>query len=112
MAGACDSGGACEREVDCNDGNWCTFDFCVANMCSIMPATNGPVGQGQVEGDCQTLACMDGELGSVVDDNDVPDDSNPCTMDACSAGTPAHDPAPDGTACGPNGAVCVAGQCQ
>jgi hypothetical protein len=48
----------------------------------------------------------------MTDDADVPDDANPCTLDACSGGLPQHTPAAKDTACSTGGKVCDgAGAC-
>jgi hypothetical protein len=54
-----------------------------------MPA--GTAASNQVAGDCKFKAC-DGGGGIIdkIDDNDVGNDSNPCTIDGCSNGTPTH----------------------
>ena len=45
----------------------------------------------QTVGDCKQVVC-DGNGGTTTrdDDSDVPDDSNPCTLDGCDAGSPTH----------------------
>ncbi|MFO0759671.1 MAG: plastocyanin/azurin family copper-binding protein [Byssovorax sp.] len=55
---------------------------------------------GQTTGDCKTAICDgSGGLGSKDDDNDIKDDSNPCTNDSCSMGSEVHAPSSAGTAC-------------
>jgi hypothetical protein len=73
-------------------------------------AFEGEAFEGQVGGDCQQLRCAGGELFSQSDDNDVPDDENPCTVDGCEEGVPVHTPLTDGYPCGTNGA-CIRGEC-
>jgi hypothetical protein len=54
----------------------------------------------QTAGDCKTAVCDgNGGVGSKNDDNDVKDDSNPCTADSCNAGAEVHAPESAGKAC-------------
>jgi hypothetical protein len=66
----------------------------------------------QVPGDCKKQVCDgSGNVGAVNDDTDVPDDSNACTTDTCSMGTPMHTPVTQGTSCGTNLFCDAQGQC-
>lgn len=65
------------EQTGCFDGNPCTRDECV-------------------EGD----RCI-----READDTLVPDDGQECTIDLCTDGVAAHEPAPAGTPCGANGAL-------
>jgi hypothetical protein len=107
----------CNKEADCDDNNPCTFDFCISNFC-----TNDTLGNGeapdddteQIPGDCFKIACVDGEVGQVVVNQDLPDDPNDvdCTIPSCSAeGVPGTVEAADGEYCENSGseAVCSAG---
>lgn len=40
------------------------------------------------------------------------DDANACTVDDCSGPSCIHTPLPDGTLCGADGSICLAGSCQ
>jgi hypothetical protein len=115
VTGTCNNGECltigCDADSQCNDANSCTLDFCVQAMC-VYDDVIGPAPEGQVDGDCRLLACDAGALLTQNDVNDVPDDMNPCTVDACDAGTPTHQPEPDGTPCGTTGQLCVSGVCQ
>src|SRR5262249_15867489 len=71
----------------------------------------------QLPGDCKQKVC-DGSGVTVDqdDDLDLPDDSNPCTDDVCTAGVASNPFLMKGASCGMNGAgeplVCVGmGQC-
>ncbi|MFT3770388.1 MAG: hypothetical protein QM820_33590 [Minicystis sp.] len=60
----------------------------------------------QAAGDCKVTVCDGaGSTASANDDTDVPDDGNPCTIDACAGGTPSNTPAAAGTLCGA-GQIC------
>jgi hypothetical protein len=64
-----------------------------------------------VPGDCKRKVC-DGQGGTQDqnDDSDVKDDSNPCTVDGCSNGTPTH-VSQMGMMCGTNGVCNANGDC-
>jgi hypothetical protein len=78
---------------------------CVTASCDMGCCTTAPTGDGvdaptasQTAGDCKKVVCDGaGATKSATDDTDVPNDSNPCTDDTCSGGTPSNAP--------------VAGQC-
>jgi hypothetical protein len=55
----------------------------------------------QTAGDCKRVVC-DGQGGTmvVVDNTNVPNDGNPCTLDVCTNGQPSNPPTPAGTSCG------------
>ncbi|RIK65961.1 MAG: hypothetical protein DCC65_10990 [Planctomycetota bacterium] len=80
------TGNSCVDAGDCDDGNPCTDDACVANLC---------------ENTNNTDACAD--------------DGNPCTDDVCSGGNCTH-PANDASTCTDNNACtdddCVNGDCE
>ena len=82
-------------------GSECSKRACAAGHCGVEYAPKDTGLVMQAVGDCKKLVC-DGKGGtsSVVDDGDVPDDANPCTLDACDAGVPSHASAQAGTACG------------
>jgi len=65
----------------------------------------GKLVPGQTMGDCHRLECDGmGQVRSVVDMQDIPDDGLSCTQDACGAdGTPSHTPAVQGANCAQNG---------
>ncbi len=84
------------------DNGVCGFDYTMAGT---------PV-SGQTDGDCQELQC-DGS-GSIITvdlDTDLPDDSNACTDDVCTAGVPTNPFEPSGTSCGGTLVCDGAGQC-
>ena len=93
-------GGGCmgDMELDCDDGDDCTADFCEPEMGCVYHAL---AGCGQCSDDAQC------------------DDTNPCTADFCdpTSGLCAHDGAAfDGATCDTGnlcvaGAICQAGDC-
>ena len=77
----------CDDDADCSDGNSCTQDTCGpggtgqvcsnANLPDGVPCTSGFVDHCHTDRRCQAGVCQ----GTEVDC----DDSNPCTIDTCSA---------------------------
>ena len=90
-----ETGEPCGADGECDDGNPCTVDRCLENVCVREP-NDGAL--EQVVGDCQLLSCTDGQAASTPDDADVPNDMNECTDDVCQAGVPSN-PAREGQAC-------------
>jgi hypothetical protein len=86
---------------------------CVAGNCGTAPLAAGTEVSQQVPGDCHNLVC-DGTGGETnqIDDTDVPDDGNECTVETCVSGVPEFSNAPAGTACGGGASACDgAGKC-
>lgn len=104
---------SCLVAADCNDGNPCTTDNCVANVCQNVNNTN-PCNDNNActtNDACSSGACVGGPAL-------VCDDFNVCTTDTCnpSSGcifTNNSNPCSDGNACTTNdtcaGGVCVGG---
>jgi hypothetical protein len=84
-------------------------------VCVVTPLPpETPVFDGTVSGDCKRKLCdANGDVAEIVDETDLPNDFNPCTIDGCSPeGVPVHGAAPEGSPCGPDNDVqCVAGVC-
>lgn len=106
--GAGQGGASCE--LDCDDDNVCTDDFCASEtVCGHAPSSQPPA---QLAGDCRTAVCDGTTLRGEVDLSDVPPDTaNPCRASAClEDGTPTQVNV-DGT-CGTDGAfLCLDGTC-
>ena len=86
----------------------CQARTCTAGTCGISFVASGTAAATQTAGDCKTNKCDGAGASLPVNDSvDVPDDSNPCTNDVCTAGIPSHTPAASGTVCGA-GLVCDA----
>ncbi len=126
---------SCEADVDCDDGNVCTFDSCVAGSCEHDPLNGGTCGVGGwcVEGSCFEPECT--ESADCEDFNECTtaecvgyaclvtnvgvgtpctDDGDSCTVDTCNgAGTceSVFDPDIPGCepVCGAKGEFCTSG---
>ena len=94
---------ACDNTPPCDDGNPCTLDACVNDVCVHTPAPagnacslpNGMPGVCDGAGNCIESECT----GSPPCD-----DGNPCTVDECVNGVCIHTPALAGSVCSlPNG---------
>jgi hypothetical protein len=106
-------GGECSVAEDCPEpANECQQRGCDQGLCNVTPVAAGTAVADQTAGDCHVAQC-DGAGGVVlvVDDGDLPDDNNPCTVGSCNGGLPAHDPAAAGTPCGVSTVCDGAGQC-
>ncbi len=81
-------GSVCADGSTCDDDNPCTVDQCVKGSCVSIGGPNVVVTEdAQVPGDCRRLRCdAEGALEEVVDDSDVPDDGNDCTVEECRSG--------------------------
>ncbi|MRG91259.1 hypothetical protein [Polyangium spumosum] len=62
-------------------------------------------------GDCVKMACVDGVLQTVADDDDMPDDGKDCTVDSCEGTTPTHVNKPAGESCGMGSSCDGVGNC-
>lgn len=79
----------------------CQKRVCEGGMCGISFSLVGVGITAQNAGDCLMIVCDGlGELTQVVDDTDLPVDSNPCTKDVCAKGVPSNPPVSFGTTCG------------
>jgi hypothetical protein len=75
-------------------------------VCGVAFVANGTKLADPTAGDCKGLECDGAGNFQIVNDNtDIPTDTNPCTNDICSSGTPSHQPTSAGTSCG-TGLVC------
>ncbi len=102
--GAAGSGGTCSAASDCpTPANECVTATCDGGQCGTSFVAAGTNTTNQTAGDCHVNQCDGaGNVTSVVDDNDVPDDSNACTTDVCTNGTPSHANVASGSTCGTN----------
>jgi hypothetical protein len=94
----------CKTPEDCvGSDNECAQRTCTDGICGVDYEKAGVVSTTQTAGDCQKLVCDGkGAVKTQADDTDLPDDGNPCRLDACKDGAPTHDPAPSTTTCGAN----------
>lgn len=121
--GTCTSGGTvCDGSGSCvtcltaatcpGQDNECQTRTCTAGVCGFSYAPAGTATANQVAGDCKKTTCDGaGVSSSTNDDTDLPNDSNPCTGDVCTAGVVSHPLAAAGTVCGTNQVCNAAGAC-
>ncbi|MEZ4294071.1 MAG: VCBS repeat-containing protein [Polyangiaceae bacterium] len=106
----CDGGGQCVECVaaeDCPDqGDECKLPVCDNGLCGLENVAQGKPLAAQAQGDCQQAQCNgDGGVTSVPDNDDIPDDGNPCTVEACNAGVLDPSYAGSGAPCGNGGTL-------
>lgn len=113
----CNAVGACVQCVTAatcpGQDTACKARTCVAGMCGTSFAPVGTAAGTPVAGDCKKSQCDgNGNLVTVADDTDVPDDGNACTNDLCNSGAPSHTFTLAGSLCAGGTATCNgAGQC-
>jgi hypothetical protein len=86
----------------CDDGNACTEDSCnvALGICAHALLDGVALPESQQEpGNCRQRRCQLGQVVEAADDNDAPDDGNPCTEDLCKEGSPSTSPRPLDFAC-------------
>jgi hypothetical protein len=109
VADVCLSGVCTGLQVDCDDGNPCTFDGCVAETgCTVQVMPDVPCDDGNA---CTTGdACIDGNCAGTGKNCD---DGKPCSDDSCdpTSGTCLHSQSFDGTPCTDDGKPCTVDQC-
>lgn len=82
----------------------CETRTCAAGTCGLSYAQAGTPTNTQVAGDCRASQCDGlGNIVSVVDDSDLPNDGNQCTDDLCVSGTPSIQARPVNSPCSQNG---------
>lgn len=104
----------CSTPSDCPGAeNACAHRTCVDGVCGEAFVDANTIMGPQPYGDCKLTVCDgQGKLADVPFAEDVPDDANPCTADACGPNGPTHTPAGPGTTCGKDQALsCASGQC-
>jgi hypothetical protein len=91
----------------------CRFRTCNGGACGFDNVAGGTLTSQQTAGDCRKNVCDGaGGVSSVVDDTDVPNDSNDCTTDTCQNGVPSSLPMAVGSPCAGGAKFCnSAGQC-
>src|SRR5689334_19277684 len=90
-AGMGGTGGTGGGGITCNSpsecpatGNECIAATCNGNVCGTTFVSAGTPVSSQTDKDCKINQCDGaGNVTTVNDDNDVPDDQNDCTMDVC-----------------------------
>lgn len=104
---------ACDTPDDCDDpAGECVIAACAGGVCGTAFVPQGTPTVEQSIGDCRETVCDGaGQSEDVVDDGDLVDDDNECTIEACVDGELVVDVADPGTSCG-NGLSCNgAGEC-
>ncbi|HEY2898947.1 MAG TPA: lamin tail domain-containing protein [Polyangia bacterium] len=114
--GGSDDGGPlapCTDVIECpGQDSECAQRTCIDGVCGMGNQVAGKVLATQTLGDCLVRKCDGNGLAVVsADDSDVPDDQNPCTVDACLNGVASHSPQPANTACGGAKMCNASGQC-
>ncbi len=117
--GVCDGSGTCREcnaAADCASklaDDFCQRAVCVDGTCQADFTAAGTVHPQQLPGDCMRDVCDGaGQLVAEIDDSDVPDDGNDCTINTCNNGTPEVADAEDGVSCGEGDALaCLDGTC-
>jgi hypothetical protein len=98
----------CVLAVDCPSDGPCKVSECTSGLCTFTPQSGDPDPplDDTTPGDCLRPTCVDGEVGSVAQDSDVPpDDGNLCTVEGCDGGVVTVEFEPPGSTCGV-GLVC------
>ncbi len=101
--------GSCTAAADCPGvDSACRVRTCVAGACGFVNGANGTPVPSQAAGDCRVNVCDGaGNVVAVINNTDVPNDGNSCTLDVCTNGKASNPPAPAGTACNQSGgSVC------
>src|SRR4029079_13395241 len=81
----------------------CHTRSCVSGACGVANMAMGTLVAAQTARDCKKNVCNgQGGVTTVSDDLDLPVDSNACTFDVCTAGTPSNPTVPAGNSCGTN----------
>jgi hypothetical protein len=107
------SGGpvACTTAADCaGNSTLCSEVACMGGVCGIHQLQGDGPSVSQVYGDCRKAICAQGKLVLTVTDQDIYDDGNPCTKDACTNGTPTNTIL-TGSSCGVSGVCSAKGAC-
>lgn len=96
----------CTTPADCPVAADCLQPVCLGGACGTTFTPAGTPSGDERVGDCKASVC-DGNGSTILedDDDDVPDDAEECTVDACEDGVPSNEPTAADTPCG-DGLVC------
>ncbi len=105
MGGAGGAGGSgmpCQTAADCTPTmNECIVATCIGSVCGTMFVASGTAAATQIAEDCKVDQCDGaGNIMSVNDNNDLPDDQNDCTDNVCMNGMASNPALITGTMCG------------
>lgn len=107
----CDDAGNCVECLAAGDcagqDEECSWRTCVAGECGMASAAGSTELEAQTAHDCKKATCA----GMVNDDDDTPDDSNPCTIDTCNNGVATFADETLGEGCGLNLVCNATGDC-
>ncbi len=112
--GGSGGGGECQSAGDCGTlANECSHWKCEQGLCKLENAPAATPLSAQTVGDCKLDQCDGkGQIVSVPDDTDPPNDANECTQNVCSSGVGSNPPEPAGKPCGGASTICDgAGSC-
>jgi hypothetical protein len=91
----------CVLDVDCPSVP-CQVSECTSGLCTFTPSSGDPEPPlpDTMPGDCRRPTCVDGDVGTVAQDSDLPpDDNNVCTIEGCDAGVVTSEFVMAGTGC-------------
>ena len=90
----------CTSAAECDDGNPCTIDVCSEDSVQCEhPSESDGLSPEPIPTNCQTEICVKGQPLAVVNDLELPDDLEPCTVDLCMKGVALHTSLPDRMDC-------------
>lgn len=110
VSSAATGGALCKENTECLPDGPCAAPACVAGQC-VETSLNDGLQIPDPAGNCEKTQCMGAVLVISADAVDFADDGEPCTVDACGASGPTHDPGNDGALCGKPGHHCLGGTC-
>ena len=94
-------GCSCTTDSQCNDGDPCTADKCVAGACQHDPVPGCCTSDGQCNDNnpcttdrCAVNVCQHDPLPGCCTGDGQCNDGDPCTTDRCAANVCQHDPLP------------------
>ena len=106
------SGGkVCTTSAECPGTDTLCGDYvCSQGHCALHQLQNDGDSFSQLYGDCHVAKCAKAKLVIEVSSDDVYDDGNPCTKDACDNGAPSNK-VQVGSQCGASGVCNAKGAC-
>jgi cysteine-rich repeat protein len=107
-----------EEGEQCDDGNNGVPDDGCRDDCKFSCA-KASRDCGDTEGNCLSYECVENDIGRVcegaTDEQDIPADGNPCTIDSCDGSTPVNENRTNGYPCdnqdGESDDYCKKGKC-
>lgn len=98
----------CVSHSDCPaTNNECILPICVDGVCKTDYVDEGTAISMQMDGDCKVVVCNGiGGTVSVINNMDVANDLNDCTVESCVDGSPLSANAMAGDSCSAGGTLC------